>query len=129
MPINENIVEYILVNKELGMSVGKIAGQVAHAQTLIDREYNGLVTDYFDTNYIGSSEEMNDYYNWLNKNNQVKVVLRAKESQLLKAIDMGGIPVHDNGKTEIVKGSLTVVAFRPQPKSNLENFTKRLQLL
>ena len=89
----------------------------------------GIVVGKFDPLHIGGLEGMSDYFDWLNKNNQVKVILRAKESQLLKAIDMGGIPVHDSGKTEIAKDSLTVVAFRPQPKSNLENFTKRLQLL
>lgn len=123
----DKIVEYILVNKDLEMSTGKIAGQVAHAQTLIDERYNGLVS--FFSMAVEEDTKLENYYDWFNHNNQVKIILRAKEGQLLKAIEMGGIPVYDNGKTEISKGSLTVVGFRPQPKSNLEKFTKRLQLL
>lgn len=124
----DKVVEYILVNKDLKMSTGKIAGQVAHAQTLIDQKHNGYTSECFDP-YLGGTLEMEYYHEWFNHNNQVKIILRAKESQLLKAIEMGGIPVYDNGKTEIPKGSLTVVGFYPQPKSNLEKFTKRLQLL
>lgn len=123
----DKIVEYILVNKDLEMTTGKIAGQVAHAQTLIDERYNGLVG--FFSMAVEEDIELENYYDWFNHNNQVKIILRAKESQLLEAIEMGGIPVYDNGKTEIPKGSLTVVGFRPQPKSNLGKFTKRLQLL
>ena len=33
---DDKIVEYIIINKELGMGVGKVAGQVAHVQTILE---------------------------------------------------------------------------------------------
>lgn len=115
-------VEYILVNKDLDMSVGKIVGQVAHAQTLIDVECYYSDLDVFDAH-----EE------WL-EHGQKKVILRAKESKLQQAIELGGIPVYDHGLTEIPENSLTVVGFLPclekdNEESELRKFVKRLQLL
>lgn len=116
------IVAYILVNKDLGMSVGKIAGQVAHAQAMIDELH------YRDNDEPKEYKEQ--YQQWYHNESQKKIVLRAKEKTLLKAVSaLGGIPVRDNGLTEIEKGSLTVVIFRPQPRENLTEFTRRLQLL
>lgn len=129
------IVEYILVNKELNMSVGKIAGQVAHVQTVIDNKIFELVLseeildeDSMDS-FAKEKELTNNYYDWLYSGSQTKIILRAKEKDLLKAIDMGAVYIRDNGLTEIPSGSLTVVGFFPQPKDNLVDFTKKFQLL
>ncbi|ASZ76724.1 hypothetical protein [Efunavirus EF1] len=131
----EKIVEYILVNKELNMSVGKIAGQVAHVQTVIDNKIFELVLseeildeDSMDS-FAKEKELTNNYYDWLYSGSQTKIILRAKEKDLLKAIDMGAVYIRDNGLTEIPSGSLTVVGFFPQPKDNLVDFTKKFQLL
>lgn len=135
------IVEYILVNKELNMSVGKIAGQVAHVQTVIDNKIfelddkiyflseEILDEDIMDTRFAKEKELINNYYDWLYSGSQTKIILRAKEKDLLKAIDMGAVYIRDNGLTEIPSGSLTVVGFFPQPKDNLVDFTKKFQLL
>lgn len=129
------IVEYILVNKELNMSVGKIAGQVAHVQTVIDTKIFELVLseEILDEDSMGSfakeKELTNNYYDWFYSGSQTKIILRAKEKDLLKAIDMGAVYVRDNGLTEIPSGSLTAVGFFPQPKDNLVDFTKKFQLL
>lgn len=129
------IVEYILVNKELNMSVGKIAGQVAHVQTVIDNKIFELVLseEILDEDSMGSfakeKELTNNYYDWFYSGSQTKIILRAKEKDLLKAIDMGAVYVRDNGLTEIPSGSLTAVGFFPQPKDNLVDFTKKFQLL
>lgn len=129
------IVEYILVNKELNMSVGKIAGQVAHVQTVIDNKIFELVLseeildeDSMDS-FAKEKELTNNYYDWLYSGSQTKIILRAKEKDLLKAIDMGAVYIRDNGLTEIPSGSLTAVGFFPQPKDNLVDFTKKFQLL
>lgn len=131
----EKIVEYILVNKELNMSVGKIAGQVAHVQTVIDNKIFELVLseeildeDSMDS-FAKEKELTNNYYDWLYSGSQTKIILGAKEKDLLKAIDMGAVYIRDNGLTEIPSGSLTVVGFFPQPKDNLVDFTKKFQLL
>ena len=135
------LVEYILVNKELNMSVGKIAGQVAHVQTVIDNKIfelddkiyflseEILDEDIMDTRFAKEKELINNYYDWLYSGSQTKIILRAKEKDLLKAIDMGAEYIRDNGLTEIPSGSLTVVGFFPQPKDNLVDFTKKFQLL
>lgn len=135
------LVEYILVNKELNMSVGKIAGQVAHVQTVIDNKIfelddkiyflseEILDEDIMDTRYAKEKELINNYYDWLYSGSQTKIILRAKEKDLLKAIDMGAEYIRDNGLTEIPSGSLTAVGFFPQPKDNLVDFTKKFQLL
>lgn len=124
--MSKRYVEYILVNKDLNMSVGKIAGQVAHAQTLIDVK---AIASSFSMN----TEKYDIYETWLDSG-QKKVILRAKESKLLRAIELGGIPVHDHGLTEIPENSLTVVGFTPvledsDNPSELKDFVKRLQLL
>ena len=135
------LVEYILVNKELNMGVGKIAGQVAHVQTVIDNKIfelddkiyflseEILDEDIMDTRFAKEKELINNYYDWLYSGSQTKIILRAKEKDLLKAIDMGAMYIRDNGLTEIPSGSLTVVGFFPQPKDNLVDFTKKFQLL
>ena len=135
------LVEYILVNKELNMSVGKIAGQVAHVQTVIDNKIfelddkiyflseEILDEDIMDTRFAKEKELINNYYDWLYSGSQTKIILRAKEKDLLKAIDMGAVYIRDNGLTEIPSGSLTAVGFFPQPKDNLVDFTKKFQLL
>lgn len=135
------LVEYILVNKELNMGVGKIAGQVAHVQTIIDNKVfelddkiyflseEILDEDIMDIRFAKEKELINNYYDWLYSGSQTKIILRAKEKDLLKAIDMGAVYVRDNGLTEIPSGSLTAVGFFPQPKDNLVDFTKKFQLL
>lgn len=135
------LVEYILVNKELNMGVGKIAGQVAHVQTVIDNKIfelddkiyflseEILDEDIMDTRFAKEKELINNYYDWLYSGSQTKIILRAKEKDLLKAIDMGAVYIRDNGLTEIPLGSLTAVGFFPQPKDNLVDFTKKFQLL
>lgn len=135
------LVEYILVNKELDMGVGKIAGQVAHVQTIIDNKVfelddkiyflseEILDEDVMDIRFAKEKELINNYYDWLYSGSQTKIILRAKEKDLLKAIDMGAVYVRDNGLTEIPSGSLTAVGFFPQPKDNLVDFTKKFQLL
>lgn len=135
------LVEYILVNKELDMGVGKIAGQVAHVQTIIDNKVfelddkiyflseEILDEDVMDIRFAKEKKLINNYYDWLYSGSQTKIILRAKEKDLLKAIHMGAVYVRDNGLTEIPSGSLTAVGFFPQPKDNLVDFTKKFQLL
>ena len=131
--MENEIVEYLIVNKDLNMSIGKTCAQVAHAQKLIDSQYLDLMV-MWDWEGFGKGEDGEDLkafkdYNEWSEGNQKKIILRAKESKMLKAIEMGAVEVRDNGLTEIPPNSLTVVGFMPQPKANLQEFTKRLQLL
>lgn len=128
--MENEIVEYLIVNKDLNMSIGKTCAQVAHAQKLIDSKYLDLMVmwDWEELNEGEAEKIFQDYNKW-SEGNQKKIILRAKESKMLKAIEMGAVEVRDNGLTEIPPNSLTVVGFMPQPKANLQEFTKRLQLL
>lgn len=130
--LNEDkIVEYILVNKELNMGVEKIAGQVAHVQTIIDNKIRHYADCDKDPSISSLTVEdaLKWYEQWFSKGPQTKIILQAKEKDLLKAIGMGAVEVRDKGLTEIPPNSLTAVGFVPQPKSNLVSFTKKFQLL
>lgn len=134
----DKIVEYIIVNEDLGMGVGKIASQVAHAQTTIDMKMSDLRENIF-----GKEEELfepeypiteelyirNINYNYWFSHGQAKVILKANEGTLREALKIGALSIVDAGNTEVAPGSLTVVAFYPQQKSNLHEFTKNLKLL
>lgn len=132
--LNEDkIIEYILVNKELNMGVGKIAGQVAHVQTIIDNKIKHYADHDKNPLLPALTPDLIDalgwYEQWFLGGPQTKIILRAKEKDLLKAIEMGAVEVRDKGLTEIAPNSLTAVGFIPQPKSNLVSFTKKFQLL
>lgn len=110
--MEDEIVQYFVVNKELNMSPGKIAAQVAHVATNIT----------YNENDAGLWSEWHE-------NNQPKIILRAKEKDLLKLIEQGWYYIRDNGRTEIPENSLTVVGCVPDYKSELHKHVKRLQLL
>ena len=114
------LVQYYVVNSELIMSAAKTSAQVGHVAT--------LVADYCSKNENTDNEEVRFYRAWLN-NDQKKVILRAKERELLKLIDQGWFYVRDNGHTEIPAGSLTVVGFYPMPRNRMNTVVKRYQLL
>ena len=123
----DKIVEYIMVNKELNMGVGKIAGQVAHVQTIIDNKIKNYANLEVPT--LDLLDAIRWYEQWFSVGPQTKIILGAKEKDLLKAIEMGAVEVRDKGLTEIPPNSLTAVGFIPQPKNNLVDFTKKFQLL
>lgn len=129
----DKIIEYILVNKELNMGVGKIAGQVAHVQTIIDNKIRHYADRDKDPSLSPLTVDLIDalrwYEQWFYDGPQTKIILRAKEKDLLKAIEMGAVEVRDKGLTETPPNSLTAVGFIPQPKDNLVDFTKKFQLL
>jgi PTH2 family peptidyl-tRNA hydrolase len=112
-PKNESaIIEYILVNKELGMGIGKTAGQVAHCQTIIDKHFS----------------QTEEYKYWI-ENAQTKIILSGTEEDLKKWIEKGAVVIKDKGLTEIAPGSLTCVGFPPQKRGNLKSLTANLPLL
>lgn len=108
----------IIVNKDVKMSKGKTAAQVAHAS----------VTAYATSKDTLSTK---DWY----KNSMTKVVLQADLNTLLavaKGANENGIPValiKDEGRTEIEPGTITCVAIGPTYEDLLDRFTKDLKLL
>ena len=111
--MNKNeIVQYFVVNKELNMSPGKIAVQVAHVATIITIKH---IEDYM-------------FWKWFNSD-QKKIILKGKQKDLERLIKQGFYYVRDLGLTEIEEGSLTVVGLYPMWKSEAQKYVKRLQLL
>lgn len=109
---NEELIQYFIVNKEIEMSRGKTAAQVAHVATIIAVECS-LSTNFINW-YIGM---------------QKKIVLQGKEKDLLKLIGQGFYSIRDEGLTEIPKGTLTCVGLPPMRKSDAQQYVKRLQVL
>lgn len=106
------LVQYILVNTDLGMSTGKIAVQVGHACTLC------AVREGQTTRFI----------EWL-QNGQKKIVLKVHQKDIDKIKGYGFYNVFDFGLTEISSGSLTAISLGVATKEEVWDKIKRFQLL
>lgn len=113
--MEDEIVQYYVINKELNMSPGKIAAQVGHIATMIALE--------------GGRDELPEFHDWYINYDQKKIILKGKQKDLEKLIEQGFYYVRDLGLTEIEAGSLTVVGLYPMWKSEAQKYVKRLQLL
>ena len=111
--MEDEIVEYFIVNYELNMSAGKVASQVGHVATIIAVEYSNSDNEDFDKWY---------------ESDQKKIILRGKQKDLEKLINAGFYYIRDNGLTEIPKRSLTCCGLPPMLKSDAQKYVKRLQL-
>lgn len=112
------IVQYFVVNQDLiknyGMDAGKISAQVAHAATILTHS----LTLVHDENFLS----------WL-AHSQTKIVLKAKEKELLKLVEVGFLGIRDQGRTQIPPNSLTVVGLPPMEKDKAKEFVGRFRLL
>ena len=123
MEKEDEAVMYILVNNDLRMEKGKIAGQCCHSACRVTRICEYLLNK-------------NVYQNWV-EFFEPKIILKATEEDLnicLKNFndinkDIWCIPTRDIGRTQITKGSLTTVAFCPIIKKNCPEIIKKLKLL
>ena len=100
---------------------------MAHVQTIIDNKIKNYANLKLPT--LDLLDAVRWYKQWFSVGPQTKIILGAKEKDLLKAIEMGAVEVRDKGLTEIPPNSLTAVGFISQPKANLVDFTKKFQLL
>lgn len=112
------LVQYYIVNKDLGMSPGKIAGQVGHVCRRISDWYKSC-------SYI----DIQKYNSWINNYSEKKVILEAHQKTLEKLKEQGFFYVQDNGLTEIAPGSLTCVGLGVMTRKEAQPYVKRLQLL
>lgn len=111
--MNDEIVQYYIINKELGMSGEKMAVQVAHVcRRVCEKEHKNAI-----------------FQEWVENFDEKKILLGGKEKDLLKLIDFGFYSVRDLGLTEVPPDSLTCVGLPPMWKSEAQKFVKRLQLL
>jgi peptidyl-tRNA hydrolase len=125
--MEEELVQYYIVNSELDMSMGKIAAQVAHVATIIVVE--NCEYDHPDNiGYEKSCIKANKFWKWYD-NNQKKIILRGRQKDLERLVEQGFYFIKDNGLTEIPVGSLTCVGLGVMLKSEAQKYIKRLQLL
>lgn len=108
-----NLTMYIVVNTTVKMTKGKIAAQVGHA-----------VASVVETMLHDDPLR----YSLYKRDGQPKIVLGAKEELLHTIAQMRSAhPIYDAGKTGVVAGTLTAVAFEPTDSNN--SFFKSLKLL
>ena|SRR5271157_835912 len=121
---DDPLVMYLIVSKDLCMSIGKTAAQVGHAVGYLFMRYSE----------IKQSKEGYLFKEWMNKDSCRKIVLGAdkKEFDKLKSEiidDPNCCIVQDAGFTEVMAGSETVIGVFPQYKSQASKTIKRLQSL
>lgn len=123
---------YIVVNKDLNMSPGKVSAQVAHAT--YDYMWNNLIELYKDDK-LEFDEKFSKYEVFSTNfkvNGDTICVLKASEKELKKFQEQGYVTVIDRGYTEIPKDSITAVNLgiydRERP-NDIPKFIRRLRLL
>lgn len=112
---NDEPVMYIVVNKEIKISPGKLAAQVAHSAVKASEE--GRETECWEKWYCGS---------------YTKIILKASEFEMKELMNKYFEQVvftRDEGRTEIPKGSLTTLAFIPMPRGKAPPELSKLKLL
>lgn len=111
--------QYLIINKEIDLSKGKLAVQTAHASARFERAVaNELSIPLFDSNL---------YQKWA-KGNEKKIVVRGKLSLMEKLETEGWISVRDSGLNEVEANTLTVVISPPMDKQDVPKWMQRLQV-
>lgn len=108
---------YILVNQDVEINKGKLAGQVGHA-----------VSSYMYKNHNEKKDLIDEYMN----NDQKKIVLSCPQSTLEKLEKNGYISVRDKGWTDLEPDTLTCVNLGILDYNNMKKehkFSKFLKLL
>lgn len=126
----KQMVVYIVVNKDLNMSLGKTCAQVGHAVQYLCQSYK-YIRDSCQSPPSDTDRELIDTYSdWSRGNQSTKIVLGAnsKEFNKLKNSILKPFIVTDAGKTELEPGTDTVLCFWPMEKDSDKDL-KRLRLL
>lgn len=114
---------YILVNDDLKMGKGKIAGQVGHVVGLLTEE---IIRKSYEFDK-GIPDCYSRYMMW-KATGYAKVILKASEEQILQLInEPESMYIRDAGRTQIAPDSLTVLGF--YPNANLKEKFKDFKLL
>jgi len=108
--------QVIVIRKDLKLSKGKLAAQVAHGS-------------------IGAAEKSKLKDKWL-KEGQKKVVLSCKNLEELHKIykmaknkKLPAVLIKDAGLTQIEEGTETCVGIGPAPEEKIDEITGKLKLL
>lgn len=106
--MDNEIIQYFVVNSDLNMEAGKVAAQVAHAATIstinMVSANNCQFPDYFDY-----------FVEWY-QSGMSKIVLQGTEAELFKLKENGFYTIRDRSFIDIPGGALTVVSLPPMPR-------------
>ena len=112
----------ILVRKDLNMSVGKTAAQVAHAA--------------LGAYKLSLAKNNDKVINWENFSGQAKIVLSVENEKELFSLkdkaDKNGLItclIHDAGRTEVSPNTATCCAIGPDVVQKIDEITGKLKLL
>jgi PTH2 family peptidyl-tRNA hydrolase len=124
------LIQYFIVRKDLDMSPGKIAAQVAHAAQMMVLAH-AKRKKALPAMPLGGKEYLQlkkvDY--WMEESFR-KVVLRADKKQFDKVKEaMDCFLVRDAGLTEVESGTETVLALWPMRKSEVPKLIQRLRVM
>ena len=134
--------QIFIVNKNLGMRVGKIAVQVAHGETLYMSEIGAckclsVVFDLEDKEH----RMKNNFKEWTKDGLMKKIVLKASQEEILMIIgalksmnDIGADDiwfdiVFDKGLTQVPTDSMTCIVFEPLDEKEADARFGHLKLL
>jgi PTH2 family peptidyl-tRNA hydrolase len=116
--MDNELIQYFIINSDLNMSPDKVAVSVAHVATLV------AIVESNPANGVSKN-----FYDWYYHYDQKKIVLRGKQKDLEKLFDEGFYHVNDLGLTEVPQESLTCIGLGVMWKSEAQKYIKRLQLL
>ncbi|MCL5018017.1 MAG: peptidyl-tRNA hydrolase Pth2 [Candidatus Parvarchaeota archaeon] len=116
-----DIKQVILIRKDLGMGVGKIAAQASHASL---------------GSYMETAEKFPKIASKWIEEGQTKIVLKLKDaaqsSEIKKRLKEAKIPfkaIKDAGQTQVPPGTETAVGIGPYYKDEIDKITGDLPLL
>lgn len=123
-------VMYLFINKDLNMSIGKVATQSARVMSLLAMSRDNTENDLFTDSFV--ELKMTDQF----KGNKI-ITVGIKEKEFEKFENMVfdtpyNVTFHktyDSGLTEVEANSLTAMIMTPVYRKDLPKAFKRLQLL
>lgn len=115
---------YILVNENIKIGKGKLAGQVGHAVCSFlyrnyIRSYNGELIEVNDE----MQEFLDDYMKV-----QKKIILKAPQTKLEELEQAGYITIRDKGLTQLEPNTLTCVCVGIYNNDEVPDWLKELKL-
>ena len=112
---------YIFINKDLKMSNGKILSQTVHLT-------NKIFLSIFSKAII--KQHISTYIQWCENGERV-IVLKSSQiemEKLIKYTDINIWPIYDAGRTQVKKGSLTLLGLGPICDKTLQQDFARFKL-
>lgn len=108
---------YILVNDDVKIGKGKLAGQVGHA-----------VAVYFYINFHEGNNQYKIIEEYMNTA-QKKIILKCPQSKLEELEISGHITIRDNGLTQLEPNTLTCVNIGIYDANEVPSFVSELKLV